>query len=127
MDIYSQPHLKAAATEPEHSVRKAEFDTTIGSLNRLKSYNKSNLVEAINEFNRVFVGAALAVEHGRATVQLLDASGQANGNIIHDVIMLPISVAVPSVAFNTADFDMETSDLICRARQDNPLNPVEIF
>ncbi|MDR2706547.1 MAG: hypothetical protein LBC02_12270 [Planctomycetaceae bacterium] len=121
MDIYSQPRLKVAATEPEHSVRKAEFDQTIGGLNRLKSCNKSNLVDAINEFNRVFVGAALAVEHGRATVQLLDASGEPNGNIIHDVILLPVSVAVPSF-----DFDTDTSDLICRARQDNPLNHVEI-
>jgi hypothetical protein len=121
MDIYSQHRLKSAAAEPEHSIRKAEFDQTIGELDRLKSYNKSNLVGAINELNRVFVGAALAIENGRATVQLLDASGQVKGNIIYDVILLPIRITVPTISFET-----EMSGLIRRARQDNPLNHVEI-
>jgi len=32
MDNYSQQHLKVAATEPEHVVRKAEFDLTVSVL-----------------------------------------------------------------------------------------------
>ncbi|HBT77649.1 MAG TPA: hypothetical protein DEB39_12175 [Planctomycetaceae bacterium] len=32
MDHYSQPHLKKAATEPEHVIRKAEFDIAVESL-----------------------------------------------------------------------------------------------
>jgi hypothetical protein len=122
MDIYSQHHLKVAATEPEHLVRKAEFDATVGDLTQLKTRNKSNLVAAINEFNRVSIGAALSQDtNGRATVQLLDAAGLPNGRIIRNVILLPISMMMPAKTIDT-----ETSDLISRARKDNPLNPVEI-
>jgi len=59
MDQYSQPHLKVAATEPEHVVRKSEFDAAIGSLTGgtcasghltdLATVDKSSLAAAINE------------------------------------------------------------------------------
>jgi hypothetical protein len=49
MDTFSQHNLKSPATEPEHAVRKAEFDTRTGDLTELHTMDKSNLVTAINE------------------------------------------------------------------------------
>jgi hypothetical protein len=57
MEQYSQQHLKVAATEPEHVVRKAEFDAVIESLGGtggetltdLATVDQSSLVAAINE------------------------------------------------------------------------------
>jgi len=49
MDTFSQQNLKSPATEPEHAVRKAEFDETVGDLSELQTQNHSNLIMAINE------------------------------------------------------------------------------
>lgn len=51
MDQYSQHNLKKAATEPEHIVRKVEFDATTGNTSDLLTWNKSSLVESVNEVN----------------------------------------------------------------------------
>ncbi len=51
MDIYSQQHLKIAATEPEHIVRKAEFDSTVGNVFGLTTWNRSSLVSSMNEIH----------------------------------------------------------------------------
>lgn len=49
MEQFSQQFLKAAATQPEHVVRKAEFDNKLGELSGLQTQNKTNIVSAINE------------------------------------------------------------------------------
>jgi hypothetical protein len=108
MDIYSQHHLKIAATEPEHLVRKAEFDAAINGIVSL----------AIPQHRqRIAVGGLIAAEpNGRAAVQLLDAMGIPAGKLVRNVILLPVqNIQTP-----------EYSDLISRARKDNPLNDVEV-
>jgi hypothetical protein len=127
MDIYSQHHLRVAATEPEHLLRKAELDQAAGNLALLKTQDKSNLVSAINELassvpphrQRGSVGGMISKEpNGRAKVQLFDAMGFPAGRVVRNVMMLPVTPPV--------EIDTETSGLICRARKDNPLNNVEI-
>jgi hypothetical protein len=49
MDTFSQQNLKSPATEPEHAVRKAEFDAAVGDLSELQTESASNLVTAIND------------------------------------------------------------------------------
>lgn len=51
MDQYSQPHLKAAASDGEHAIRKAEFDRAVGDPSKLLTWNRSPLTASVNEIN----------------------------------------------------------------------------
>ncbi len=79
MDQYSQQHLKVAATEAEHLVRKVELD------------------------RKVAVGVEVErFSNGRSNVRLLDATGRPTGNIVRNVVMLPAPVK-PVVATGIAE------------------------
>ena len=95
MKTFSQQFLKVAATEPEHLVRKVELD------------------------RKIAVGVEIEqLPNGRSNVRLLDGDGQPTGNIVRNVIVLPVSTK--------ATFVTGIDELINLARKDNPLNPVVI-
>ncbi|MDR1291281.1 MAG: hypothetical protein LBK06_08770 [Planctomycetaceae bacterium] len=69
MDTFSQHNLKSPATEPEHAVRKAEFDAATGNLTGLHTMDKSNLVTAINEvYTMAGAGVGNDSESGKTAV-----------------------------------------------------------
>ena len=107
MKNFSQQHLKVAATEPEHVVRKAELDQKIAVGVEIERHSD-----------------------GRSNVQLLDSDGQATGKIVHNVVMLPRQNTTP-VPVASGDhhetWDSKSADEILElAAKHNPVTEVEI-
>jgi hypothetical protein len=111
MNFYSQIKQYAAPIEPEHLIRKQDLDAALNGF-----YPPS----VPQHRQRIAVGGLVAEEpNGRATVQLLDAMGIPAGILVRNVILLPVQ----NVQNQT---DADNTDLIVRARKDNPLNEVTI-
>jgi hypothetical protein len=66
MDQYSQPYLKVAASEPEHVVRKAEFDSALGSY---RTASEQDILDA--EQNRLIDDLATEVAGSRIALENL--------------------------------------------------------
>ena len=91
MDQYSQHRLKTAATEPEHAVRKAEFDAVLASLGGtggetltdLATVDQSSLVAAINEIfwdqmdNKELLAQTIGGVEYSTFAKLIQAAGHA--------------------------------------------------
>ena len=71
MEHFSQQHLKAVPTEPEHLVRKTDLDHKIG-------------VGIVTE----------SLENGLSNVQLLSSNGQPDGEMVKNVMMQPTSAVL---------------------------------
>jgi hypothetical protein len=90
MDTFSQHHIKSPATEPEHALRKSEFDQTVGRLADLTTRANSNLVSAINELagHKVTLVSVLQIKGERGDFRAINRNGQPTGQVFSNVRIL---------------------------------------